>query len=134
NASPSQLEKYVPRLCSGAAVGALGLTEPGAGSDAIGSMRTTATRDGDSYRLNGSKIFITNGLVADVLLVYARTDPQRGSQGVSAFIVESTFEGFRVAQKLVKMGFRGSQTAELVFDDCRVPVANRIGEENGGVK
>jgi isovaleryl-CoA dehydrogenase len=134
NASSSQLGKYVPRLCSGAAIGALGLTEPGAGSDALGSMRTTATLDGDSYRLNGSKIFITNGPVADILLVYAKTDPQRGSQGISAFIVESTFPGFRVAQKLVKMGFRGSQTAELVFDDCRVPLANRLGEENEGVK
>ncbi|MES2101309.1 MAG: acyl-CoA dehydrogenase family protein [Pseudomonadota bacterium] len=134
NASPAQLEKYAPALCSGKAIGALGLTEPGAGSDALGSMRTTATLDGDHYRLNGTKMFITNGPVADVLLVYAKTDPQRGSQGISAFIVESGFPGFRVAQKLEKMGFRGSQTAELVFDDCLVPVANRIGEENSGVK
>lgn len=134
NGSAAQLAQYAPRLCKGEAIGALGLTEPGAGSDALGSMRTTATRDGDFYRLNGSKIYITNGPVADVLLVYAKTDAQRGSQGISAFIVESGFPGFRVAQKLVKMGFRGSQTAELVFDDCRVPVANRIGEENEGVK
>lgn len=134
NASPAQLAKYAPGLCSGKAIGALGLTEPGAGSDALGSMRTTATLDGDHYRLNGSKMFITNGPVADVLLVYAKTDPQRGSQGISAFIVESGFPGFRVAQKLEKMGFRGSQTAELVFDNCLVPVANRIGEENAGVK
>jgi isovaleryl-CoA dehydrogenase len=134
NASPAQIEKYAPGLCSGKAIGALGLTEPGAGSDALGSMRTTATLDGDHYRLNGTKMFITNGPVADVLLVYAKTDPQRGSQGISAFIVESGFPGFRVAQKLEKMGFRGSQTAELVFDDCLVPVANRIGEENSGVK
>jgi isovaleryl-CoA dehydrogenase len=134
NASPAQIEKYAPGLCSGKAIGALGLTEPGAGSDALGSMRTTATLDGGHYRLNGTKMFITNGPVADVLLVYAKTDPQRGSQGISAFIVESGFPGFRVAQKLEKMGFRGSQTAELVFDDCLVPVANRIGEENSGVK
>lgn len=134
NATPSQLEKYAPPLCSGKAVGALGLTEPGAGSDALGSMRTTATRDGDCYRLNGTKLYITNGPVADVLLVYAKTDPQRGSQGISAFIVERSFPGFRVAQKLSKMGFRGSPTGELVFDDCRVPAANRLGEENEGVK
>lgn len=134
NAAPAQLEKYVPGLCSGKAIGALGLTEPGAGSDALGSMRTTATRDGDHYRLNGTKIYITNGPVADVLLVYAKTDRQRGSQGISAFIVERGFPGFRVAQKLVKMGFRGSQTAELVFEDCLVPVANRVGAENAGVK
>lgn len=134
NASEAQLRKYAPKLCSGEAIGALGLTEPGAGSDALGSMRTTATLDGDHYRLNGSKIYITNGPVADVLLVYAKTDPQRGSKGISAFIVESGFPGFRVAQKLVKMGFRGSQTGELVFEDCRVPVANLIGEENSGVK
>jgi isovaleryl-CoA dehydrogenase len=134
NAASTQLEKYVPGLCSGNSIGALGLTEPGAGSDALGSMRTTATLHGDHYRLNGSKIYITNGPVADVLLVYAKTDPQRGSQGISAFIVEREFPGFRIAQKLVKMGFRGSQTAELVFNDCLVPVANRIGEENTGVK
>ncbi|HYF60266.1 MAG TPA: acyl-CoA dehydrogenase family protein [Burkholderiaceae bacterium] len=134
NANAEQLARYVPRLCSGRAIGALGLTEPGAGSDALGSMRTTAVRDGDHYRLNGTKIYITNGPVADVLLVYAKTEPERGSRGISAFIVESGFPGFRVAQKLVKMGFRGSQTAELVFEDCRVPAANLVGEENGGVK
>lgn len=134
NASPAQISKYVPKMCQGESIGALGLTEPGAGSDALGSMRTTATLDGDHYKLNGSKIYITNGPVADVLLVYAKTEPKMGSKGISAFIVESTFPGFKVAQKLVKMGFRGSQTAELVFEDCRVPVANRIGEENTGVK
>jgi len=134
NGSPSQLSRYVPRLCRGEAIGALGLTEPGAGSDALGSMRTTAVPEGDHYRLNGSKIYITNGPVADVLLVYAKTDPQRGAQGISAFIVESAFPGFKVAQKLVKMGFRGSQTAELVFEECRVPAANLVGEENAGVR
>jgi isovaleryl-CoA dehydrogenase len=134
NASEAQLERYAPRLCSGEAIGALGLTEPGAGSDALGSMRTTATRVGDHYLLNGTKIYITNGPVADVLLVYAKTSPERGSKGISAFIVERTFPGFKVAQKLTKMGFRGSQTAELVFENCQVPVANRVGEEDAGVK
>ncbi len=134
NANPQQLDRYVPGLVAGTAIGALGLTEPGAGSDALGSMRTTATLAGDHYLLNGTKLYITNGPVADVLLVYAKTDAQRGAQGISAFIVEKGFPGFRVAQKLTKMGFRGSQTAELVFDNCRVPVANRVGEENAGVK
>jgi isovaleryl-CoA dehydrogenase len=134
NANDEQKKRYVPKLVSGEWIGALGLTEPGAGSDAIGSMRTTARREGDYYILNGSKIFITNGPVADVLLVYAKTDKDKGNKGVSAFIVEKDFPGFRVAQKLIKMGFRGSQTAELVFEDCKVPVANLVGEENKGVK
>ena len=133
HASEAQRRRYLPGLCAGTAVGALGLTEPGAGSDALGSMRTSARRAGDHYLLNGSKIYITNGPVADVLLVYAKTAPERGPQGISAFIVERGFAGFRVAQKLNKMGFRGSQTAELVFDDCRVPLANLLGEENAGV-
>lgn len=134
NANDEQKAKYVPGLVKGTAIGALGLTEPGAGSDAIGSMRTTARREGDNYILNGRKIYITNGPVADVLLVYAKTDKDRGNQGVSAFIVEKDFPGFKVAQKLVKMGFRGSQTAELVFDECKVPAANLVGGENRGVK
>jgi isovaleryl-CoA dehydrogenase len=134
NASESQKKKYVPGLCKGTSIGALGLTEPGAGSDALGSMRTTAHRDGAYYLLNGSKMFITNGPVADVLLVYAKTDKDKGAQGISAFIVEKDFPGFRVAQKLTKMGFRGSQTAELVFEDCRVPAENLVGEEDRGVR
>jgi len=134
NASDTQKARFVPGLASGKRVGALGLTEPGAGSDALGSMRTTARRDGDHYVLDGSKIFITNGPVADVLLVYAKTDSARGAQGISAFLVEKHTPGFRVAQHLKKMGFRGSQTGELVFDQCRVPVANLVGEENAGVK
>jgi len=134
NATPEQQRKYVPGLCKGTAIGALGLTEPGAGSDALGSMATTARREGDHYVLNGSKLYITNGPVADVLLVYAKTDKSRGAKGISAFIVEKGFLGFRVAQKLTKMGFRGSQTAELVFDNCRVPVENLVGEENLGVR
>ena len=133
NANDDLRRKYLPDLCSGKAVGALGLTEPGAGSDALGSMRTTARRDGGHYVLNGSKMFITNGPIADTLLVYAKTAPERGAHGISAFIVERTFPGFRVAQKLVKMGFRGSQTGELVFADCRVPAENLVGTENVGV-
>ena len=134
NANEAQKARVVPALCSGKSVGALGLTEPGAGSDALGSMRTTAVRDGDHYVLNGNKIYITNGAVADVMLIYAKTDKSLGSQGISAFIVDKDASGFHVAQKLRKMGFRGSQTAELVFDNCRVPAANLVGGENAGVK
>ena len=133
NANDAQRRKYLPGLSNGTLIGALGLTEPGAGSDALGSMRTTARRDGDHYVLNGTKLYITNGPVADVLLVYAKTAPEKGAHGISAFIVEKHFPGFKVAQMLTKMGFRGSQTAELVFDDCRVPVENLVGEENRGV-
>ncbi|MEQ8294755.1 MAG: acyl-CoA dehydrogenase family protein [Roseovarius sp.] len=134
NANEAQRKKYLPDLCSGKKTGALGLTEPGAGSDALGSMRTTARREGDEYVLNGSKIYITNGPVADILLIYAKTDKEKGAHGISAFIVEKDFPGFKVAQKLIKMGYRGSQTAELVFDECRVPAKNRVGEENRGVQ
>lgn len=133
NANEEQRARYLPGLCQGRTTGALGLTEPGAGSDALGSMRTTARREGDVYVLNGRKLYITNGPVADVLLVYAKTAPEQGAHGISAFIVEKDFAGFSVAQKLVKMGFRGSQTGELVFDDCEVPVENRVGAENAGV-
>ena len=124
NGNEAQRRKYLPGLCSGRMIGALGLTEPGAGSDALGSMRTTARRDGDHYVLNGSKIYITNGPIADVLLIYAKTDKAKGAHGISAFIVEKDFPGFRVAQKLEKMGYRGSQTGELVFEECRVPAEN----------
>ena len=138
NASEAQRRRYLPGLCSGQATGALGLTEPGAGSDAMGSMRTTAVLandgDGDHYRLDGSKLYITNGPVADVLLVYAKTNRDKGAKGISAFIVEKDFPGFKVAQKLTKMGFRGSPTGELVFDGCRVPVANLVGEQDHGVQ
>ena len=125
--------RYIPGLCDGSLVGALGLTEPGAGSDALGSMATTARREGDSYVLNGRKLYITNGPVADIVLVYAKTDRDKGAKGISAFVVEKGTPGFAVAQKLDKMGFRGSTTAELTFDDCRVPAANLVGEENRGV-
>lgn len=134
NANDAQKRRWVPGLAKGTAVGALGLTEPNAGSDALGSMRTTAKRDGDFYVLNGSKIFITNGPIADLILVYAKTDPARGPHGISAFVLEKDTPGFEVAQKLEKMGFRGSQTGELVFDDCRVPAANLVGKENEGLK
>jgi isovaleryl-CoA dehydrogenase len=133
NGSDDIRTRYLPRLCDGTAIGALGLTEPGAGSDALGSMSTTARRDGDHYVLNGRKLYITNGPVADILLVYAKTDKARGAKGISAFVVERGMPGFAVAQKLDKMGFRGSTTAELVFDDCRVPAANLVGAENTGV-
>src|SRR6195256_816834 len=105
NGNEQQRRKYLPDLCAGRTIGALGLTEPGAGSDALGSMRTTARRDGDHYILNGSKIYITNGPVADVLLVYAKTSRERDNQGITAFIVEKGHPGFSVAQKLNKMGF-----------------------------
>jgi isovaleryl-CoA dehydrogenase len=133
HANEAQRRRYLPGLCNGELLGALALTEPGAGSDALGSMRVSARREGDHYVLNGSKIFITNGPLAEVLLTYAKTAPELGTHGVSAFIVERGFPGFRVAQKLTKMGFRGSQTGELVFDNCRVPVENRLGAENGGL-
>ena len=133
NASDDLRRKYLPGLCDGSLVGALGLTEPGAGSDALGSMRTTARRDGDDYVLNGTKIYITNGPIADIVLVYAKTSPEKGAKGISAFIVETGSPGFRVAQKLDKMGFRGSPTGELVFEDCRVPAANMVGKPDGGV-
>jgi isovaleryl-CoA dehydrogenase len=133
NGSDEIHTRFLPRLCDGSAIGALALTEPGAGSDALGSMSTTARRDGDHYVLNGRKLYITNGPVAEIVLVYAKTDKSLGAKGISAFIVERGTPGYAVAQKLDKMGFRGSTTAELVFDDCRVPAANRVGDENAGV-
>jgi isovaleryl-CoA dehydrogenase len=133
NGSDEIRTRFLPRLCDGSAIGALGLTEPGAGSDALGSMATTARREGDHYVLNGSKLYITNGPVADILLIYAKTDKAQGAKGISAFVVERGTPGFAVAQKLDKMGFRGSTTAELVFNECRVPAENRVGDENSGV-
>lgn len=131
NASESQKEQYLPGLCDGSAIGALALTEPEAGSDAMG-IRTSAVRDGDVYRLNGRKMFITNGSVADTLVLYAKTDPEAGSRGVTAFIVESQFDGFSVGQHLDKVGHRGSPTAELVLDDCIVPASNVLRGEGQG--
>jgi isovaleryl-CoA dehydrogenase len=134
NADDTQRERYLPGLCDGSLIGCLALTEPGAGSDALGSMATIATRDGDDYVLNGRKLYITNGPVADLALLYAKTDPGRGAHGISAFVVELDSPGASVAQKLTKMGFRGSPTAELAFDACRVPARNRLGAENEGVR
>ena len=132
NANNELREKYLPPLVAGEAVGALGLTEPNAGSDAMG-MRTRAERKGDKYILNGSKTFITNGPIADTLLVYAKTAPERGAKGISAFIVEKDFPGFSVSRKIKKCGMRGSPTGELLFDNCEVPAENLVGEENAGV-
>jgi isovaleryl-CoA dehydrogenase len=132
NATEALKEKYLPPLIAGEKVGALGLTEPNAGSDAM-SMRTRAVKKGDKYLLTGSKIFITNGPIADTLLVYAKTRPELGAKGISAFIVEKEFPGFSVSRKLKKCGMRGSPTAELVFDNCEVPAENLVGQENMGV-
>ena len=133
NASEEQCARYLPKLVSGEHVGALAMSEPGSGSDVV-SMQLSATRRGDSYTLNGRKMWITNGPDADVLMVYARTDPAAGSRGITAFIVERGTPGFKSAQKLDKLGMRGSSTSELVFDDCRIPAANRVGAENDGVR
>lgn len=133
NGSRQQRERYIPGLSDGSLIGCLGLTEPGAGSDALGSMATSADRDAEDYIVNGRKLFITNGPIADICLLYVKTDMEKGSQGITALIVEMNSPGITVAQKLIKMGFRGSQTAELAFDDCRVPVANVLGKENEGV-
>ena len=132
NANEALKEKYLPPLISGEKIGALGLTEPNAGSDAM-SLRTRAVKKGDKYILNGTKIFITNGPVADTLLVYAKTEPDLGAKGISAFIVEKEFPGFSVSRKLKKVGMRGSPTAELVFDNCEVPAEKLVGQENMGV-
>ena len=132
NGSEEIREQYLPNLCSGKWTGCLGLTEPGAGSDALGSMRTRAELDGDHYVINGSKLYITNGPVADVCLLYAKTQQDAGSKGITAFVVETETPGFKVAQKLTKMGFRGSQTAELVFEDLVVPRKNIVGIEHQG--
>ncbi len=132
NGSEEIREQYLPNLSSGKWTGCLGLTEPGAGSDALGSMRTRAELDGDHYVINGSKLYITNGPVADVCLLYAKTQQDAGSKGITAFVVDTKTPGFKVAQKLTKMGFRGSQTAELVFEDMVVPRKNIVGIEHQG--
>jgi isovaleryl-CoA dehydrogenase len=128
-----QKAKYLPALCSGAAVGALAMSEPGSGSDVV-SMRLRAEKKNDRYVLNGSKMWITNGPDADTLVVYAKTDPERGSRGITAFLVEKGFAGYSVAQKLDKLGMRGSNTGELVFQDVEVPFENVLGEEGRGVE
>jgi isovaleryl-CoA dehydrogenase len=133
NATKEQKARYLPRLLTGEHVAALAMTEASAGSDIVG-MRLRADRRGDRFILNGSKMWITNGAVADVLLVYAKTDPGAGKDGISAFIVEKNFKGFRVARRMETFGMRGSGTAELVFDDCEVPAENLVGELNRGVR
>jgi isovaleryl-CoA dehydrogenase len=133
NGSEAQKRKYLPRLISGEHVGALAMSEPGAGSDVVG-MRTRAEKRGDRYVLNGSKMWITNGPDANVLVVYAKTDPQSGAQGITAFLIEKGFSGFSTAQKLDKLGMRGSNTCELVFADCEVPEDNVLGRVNDGVR
>jgi len=132
NGTAEQKRRYLPKLISGEHVGALAMSEPEAGSDVV-SMRTRADRKGDRYVLNGTKMWITNGPVADTLVIYAKTDPTAGARGITAFIVEKGFKGFRPAQKLDKLGMRGSDTSELVFVDCEVPEENVLGAVGNGV-
>ncbi|CEM35355.1 unnamed protein product [Vitrella brassicaformis CCMP3155] len=131
--SAEQKEKYLHKLIDGSWLGALSMSEPGAGSDVV-SLRTRADRDGDSYILNGTKMWCTNGPSADVLVVYAKTDPNAGAKGITAFMVEKGMPGFSTSQKLDKLGMRGSETCELIFENCRVPATNILGPLNGGVK
>ena len=133
NGSKAQKRRFLPRLISGEHVGALAMSEPGAGSDVVG-MRTRAEKRGDRFVLNGSKMWITNGPDADVLVVYAKTEPAAGPQGITAFVIEKGFKGFTTAQKLDKLGMRGSNTCELVFTDCEVPEDNVLGSLNDGVR
>jgi isovaleryl-CoA dehydrogenase len=132
NGTEEQKRKYLPHLISGEHVGALAMSEPEAGSDVV-SMRLRAERQGDRFVLNGAKMWITNGPDADVLVVYAKTNPQAGARGITAFLIEKGMKGFTVAQKLDKLGMRGSNTGELVFQDCEVPAENILGEIDGGV-
>ncbi|CDZ57978.1 isovaleryl-CoA dehydrogenase [Neorhizobium galegae] len=133
NGNADQKARYLPKLCSGEHVGALAMSEPGAGSDVV-SMKLRAEKRGDRYVLNGTKMWITNGPDADVLVVYAKTDPTAASKGITAFLIEKDFKGFTTAQKLDKLGMRGSNTCELVFEDCEVPAENVMGAEGGGVR
>ena len=133
NGTEAQKRKYLPQLISGAHVGALAMSEPGAGSDVV-SMRLRADRQGDRYILNGTKLWITNGEVADTLVVYAKTRPDAGARGITAFLIEKSMKGFRPAQKLDKLGMRGSPTSELVFEDCEVPAENVLGAVDDGVR
>ncbi len=133
NGDAGQKQRYLPKLISGAYVGALAMSEPGAGSDVV-SMKLRADRKGDRFVLNGAKMWITNGPDADVLVVYAKTDPAAGPRGITAFLIEKGMPGFSVAQKLDKLGMRGSHTGELVFQDCEVPEENILGQLNGGVR
>ncbi len=132
NGTAEQKDRYLAELVSGEHVGALAMSEPGPGSDVV-SMRTRAEQRGDRYVLNGTKMWITNGPDADVLVVYAKTDPEAGARGITAFLIEKGFAGFSTAQKLDKLGMRGSNTCELVFEDCEVPDENVLGEVGRGV-
>ena len=132
NATPEQKARYLPKLISGEHVGALAMSEPSAGSDVVG-MKLRAEKRGERYILNGSKMWITNGPDADTVVVYAKTDPEAGSHGITAFLIEKGFPGFSTAQKLDKLGMRGSNTGELVFENCEVPEENVLGEVGGGV-
>jgi isovaleryl-CoA dehydrogenase len=132
NGSAAQKQRYLPKLVSGEHVGALAMSEAGAGSDVVG-MRTRAEKKGDRYILNGTKMWITNGPVSDTFVIYAKTDPDAGARGITAFLVERGFKGFSTAQKLDKLGMRGSNTCELVFVDCEVPEENVLGEVGRGV-
>jgi isovaleryl-CoA dehydrogenase len=131
NGTPEQKRRYLPKLISGEHVGALAMSEPGAGSDVVG-MRTRAEKKGDRYVLNGAKMWITNGPDAEVLVVYAKSDPEAGARGITAFLIEQGMPGFRTAQKLDKLGMRGSNTCELIFEDCEVPEENVLGKVNQG--
>ncbi|MDF1710386.1 MAG: isovaleryl-CoA dehydrogenase [Paracoccaceae bacterium] len=133
NGTEAQKRKYLPGLVSGAHVGALAMSEPGAGSDVV-SMKLRAEKRNDHYRLNGNKYWITNGPDADTLVVYAKTDPEAGSKGITAFLIEKTMKGFSTSKHFDKMGMRGSNTAELIFEDCEVPFENILGEEGRGVR
>jgi isovaleryl-CoA dehydrogenase len=133
NGTGEQKRKYLPKLISGEHVGALAMSEPGAGSDVVG-MKTKAEKKGDRFVLTGNKMWITNGPDADVLVVYAKTDPNAGSKGITAFLIEKGMKGFSTAQKLDKLGMRGSNTCELVFEDCEVPAENVLGEVGKGVR
>jgi len=127
----AQRRRYIPKLATGKWVGCMGLTEPGAGSD-VASLRTRAERRGDTWLLNGTKMFITNGAIADVAVIYARIGPGTGQEGISAFIVEKGTPGFSVGRRLNKMGVRTSPTSELIFEDCVIPAENLLGQESGG--
>ncbi len=133
NANDNQKKKYLPKLISGEHVGALAMSEPGAGSDVVG-MKTRAEKKGDRFVLNGNKMWITNGPEADTLVVYAKTDPSAGPRGITAFLIEKGMKGFSTAQKLDKLGMRGSDTCELVFQDCEVPEENIVGGLHEGVR
>src|SRR3974390_3546612 len=132
NGSDAQRKRYLPKLLSGEQIGALAMSEPGAGSDVV-SMRTRADRKGDRYILNGSKMWITNGPIAETIVVYAKTDATAGARGITAFIIEKSFPGFSTAQKLDKLGMRGSDTGEIVFQNCEVPAENVLGAVGNGV-